>query len=151
MKHTSIIFQISVWLLVLSACSTYSDQDKQQFDTKIKDYLTKKKIKCLRSDSGLYYTIIEPGEGKIIQYLDSVSFTYSGTFLNDKKFDEQKKPVQFAVKDLIGAWKEIMLELKPGATAFIVAPPHLGYGQHQLDDIPANSILAYTLTIHHVK
>jgi FKBP-type peptidyl-prolyl cis-trans isomerase FkpA len=151
MKKARLFFQISLLLLIASACSTYSDQDKQQFDKKIQDYLTKKKIKCLRSDSGLYYTIIEPGEGKIIQYLDSVSFTYSGTFLNDKKFDEQKKPVQFAVKDLIGAWKEIMLELKPGATAFIVAPPHLGYGQHQLDDIPANSILAYTLTIHHVK
>jgi FKBP-type peptidyl-prolyl cis-trans isomerase len=55
------------------------------------------------------------------------------------------------VKDLIGAWKEIMLELKPGATAFLIAPPYLGYGQHELDDIPANSILVYTLTIHNVK
>jgi FKBP-type peptidyl-prolyl cis-trans isomerase len=55
------------------------------------------------------------------------------------------------VKDLIGAWKEIMLELKPGAKAFLVAPPSLGYGDRQLDDIPANSILVFNMEVVGVK
>lgn len=145
-----ILFFLAI-TLSLVACKTYSEEEKQSFDTQIKSYLDKEGLKCERSESGLYFNIIEPGEGITIRYLDSVSFTYKGSFLTGEVFDEQKKPVQFAVKDLIGAWKEIMLELKPGAKAFLVAPPHLGYGEHSLEDIPANSILVYEMAIHEVK
>ena len=136
---------------ILVGCKTYNEEEKQSFDGKIKTYLEKKGINCLRSDSGLYYTILEPGEGKNIQFEDIVSFSYTGSFINGQKFDQQKKPVEFAVKNLIGAWKEIMLELKSGAKVFLVAPPQLGYGEHELDDIPANSILVYEITVHGVK
>lgn len=145
-----ILFFLTITHLLFS-CKTYSDEEKQTFDQQIKSYLDKEGLKCERSESGLYFNIIEPGEGNTIRYLDSVSFTYKGRFLSGEVFDEQKKPVQFAVKDLIGAWKEIMLELKPGAKAFLVAPPHLGYGDRALDDIPANSILVYEMAIHEVK
>lgn len=138
-------------LIAITSCKTYSEEDKKNFDQQIKDYLSKKGIECLRSDSGLYYKIIAPGEGENIRFQDVVSFSYKGTFLTGEVFDEEKKPVEFAVKDLIGAWKEIMLELKPGAKAFLIAPPHLGYGDRKLDDIPANSILVYELEIHNVK
>lgn len=140
-----------VCALTLFACKTYSEEDKKNFDAQIKNYLKEKNISCERSESGLYYQIIEPGEGENIQYLDSVTFTYKGTFLDGNNFYSPKEPVTYAVKDLIGAWKEIMLELKPGAKAFLVAPPHLGYGDRKLDDIPENSILVFEMEIHAVK
>ena len=138
-------------IIALSSCKTYSDDDKKTFDQQIKEYLTKKRIKCLRTDSGLYYKIIEPGKGEKIRFLDIVSFSYKGSLLNGEVFDNQKEPVEFEVKELIGAWKEIMLELKPGSKAYLVAPPHLGYGDRKLDDIPANSILVFELSIAKVK
>jgi FKBP-type peptidyl-prolyl cis-trans isomerase FkpA len=146
--------KIVLLLLVLvsfTACRTYSEDDKQSFDTQIKTYLEKKGIECERSESGLYYKIIEEGEGEYIKFTDVVSFTYKGEFLDGEVFDNEKKPVDFMVKDLIGAWKEIMLELKPGAKAFLVAPPSLGYGDRQLDDIPANSILVFNMEVVGVK
>ena len=137
--------------LILGACQTYNDQDKTQFDKKIQAYLKRKKINCTRSDSGLYYKILDPGSGDYIKFQDEVSFTYHGTLIDGTVFSDQKKPISFNVRELIAAWKEIMLELKPGAKAFLVAPPQLGYGDYKLDDIPQHSILIYNLEIREVK
>ena len=113
--------------------------------------LKKEKITCKRSSSGLYFKILEEGQGEQIRYSDIVSFTYRGTLLNGKVFDKQDEPVEFEVKQLIGAWKEIMLELKPGGKAFLVAPPHLGYGEHELAHIPPHSILVFELEVKNVR
>jgi FKBP-type peptidyl-prolyl cis-trans isomerase FkpA len=145
------VLVFTILMLTLISCKTYSDEDKSQFDQQIRDYLKKEKIDCERSSSGLYYKIIEEGEGEFIRYSDIVSFTYKGTLLNGKVFDEQTEPVEFEVRQLIAAWKEIMLELKPGGKAFLVAPPQLGYGEHKLDDIPQHSILVFELEVKNVR
>lgn len=147
MKYLSLLFVI----LSFTACKTYSDEDKLNFDKQIKSYLEKKDIKCTRSSSGLYFKITDPGEGEFIKFTDVVTFKYKGTLLNGTVFDKQDEPVEFRVSQLIGAWKEIMLELKPGGKAFLVAPPSLGYGDRNLEDIPANSILVFELEVVSVK
>jgi len=141
----------SLLLILVASCKTYSDEEINDFDRQIERYLKKEGIQCERTESGLYYKIIEQGKGENIKFQDIVTFSYKGTFLDGKVFDAPKEPVEFAVKDLIGAWKEIMLELKPGAKAFLVSPPQLGYGSHELDDIPPNSILVFEMEIHSVK
>ena len=137
--------------MALFSCKTYSEDDKKQFDLQIQEFLKEENISCERSSSGLYFKILDEGEGDNIRYSDIVSFTYRGTLLNGKVFDEQKDPVEFEVRQLIGAWKEIMLELKPGGKAYLVAPPHLGYGEHELDHIPKNSILVFELEVKNVR
>ena len=137
--------------IILAACTTYSEDEKNEFDERIEKYLNKKKIKCKRSSSGLYYKIVDPGEGELIKLKDRVQFTYKGTFLNGKVFDEQTEPVEFDVQSLIGAWKEVMLYLRPGGKAFLVTPPQLGYGEHDLDDIPPNSVLVFELEVKSVR
>jgi FKBP-type peptidyl-prolyl cis-trans isomerase len=137
---------------LLAACGpTYSDEDLSNFDKEITEYLKKKDIECTKSGSGLYYKILEQGDGKEIMYKDEVSFTYKGEFLDGKVFDEQTEPVTFKVDVLIAAWKEVMLELNEDGKAFLVAPPSLGYGTHDLEDIPKNSILVYELHVTSVK
>lgn len=139
-------------LILLTACQTYSDDDKKGFDKEIQAHLDKEGIECERSSSGLYFKIIEPGEGELIKYQDKVEFTYKGTLLDGTVFDEQlEETVEFNVRELIGAWKEIMLELRAGGKAFLVAPPQLGYGDRELEDIPANSILVFEMAIIAVK
>jgi len=137
--------------IILASCTTYSEDEKNEFDERIEKYLKKKKIKCKRSSSGLYYKIVDPGEGELIKLKDRVQFTYKGTFLNGKVFDEQTEPVEFDVQSLIGAWKEVMLYLRPGGKAFLVTPPQLGYGEHDLDDIPPNSVLVFELEVKSVR
>ncbi|GAB5417816.1 MAG: hypothetical protein Crog4KO_24360 [Crocinitomicaceae bacterium] len=138
-----------IGLFILS-CTTYNDDQKNEFDNKIEAYLKKKKIECKRSSSGLYYKILEPGEGDLIKLKDEVTFTYKGNLLNGKVFDERKEPVTFKVQELIGGWKEVMLYLRPGGKAYLVCPPQLGYGEHELENIPANSILVFELEVKSV-
>lgn len=145
MKFSAFIF---LGVLLIAGCKTYSDEQKEEFDDRIEAYLNKKGIKCSKSESGLYYNILEEGEGNLIILKDKVKFKYKGWLLNGKVFDEQlSEPVEFYVEELIGAWKEIMLKLRPGGKAYIVAPPQLGYGEHDLDDIPPNSILVFELEV----
>lgn len=135
-------------VFLLTGCTTYSEEQKEEFDGRIEKYLKKKGIKCQRSESGLYYKILEEGEGNLIILKDKVKFKYKGWLLSGKVFDEQlEEPVEFFVEELIGAWKEIMLKLRPGGKAYLVAPPQLGYGEHDLDDIPPNSILVFELEV----
>jgi FKBP-type peptidyl-prolyl cis-trans isomerase FkpA len=145
------IFNTIFLLTFIFGCQTYSESDKETFDSKIKSYLSQKGIACSKSNSGLHYKIINPGEGAFIKYQDSLQFTYKASLLNGKTVDEQKEQVQFAVKDLIAAWKEIVLELKPGAEVFMIAPPQLAYGEYKLDSIPENSILQFEMKILGVK
>jgi FKBP-type peptidyl-prolyl cis-trans isomerase len=148
MKHISLL----ILFAVLSACSTYSEDDLKGFDEKIQDYLKTEKIECEKSSSGMYFKILEQGEGRKIQFTDRVVFKYKGELLDGTVFDDQREEaVEFDVKDLIGAWKEIMLDLNEGGKAYLVAPPNLGYGTHDLDDIPKNSILVFNMEVVEVK
>ena len=140
-------FLLAFTALILTACKTYSEDEKQTFDQQIEAYLKKNNRVCERSDSGLYFQIIEQGEGRKIQYNDKVKFTYKGELLDGTVFDNRTEPVEFDVKVLIAAWQEIMLELNVGGKAYLVAPPHLGYGTHQLDDIPPQSIIVFTMEV----
>ncbi len=145
------LFYLFAILIGISSCSTYSDEELLDFDQQIERYLSEKNIECERSESGLYYKIINQGEGQKIKYKDIISFKYRGELLNGLVFDEQKDPVEFKLEQLIACWKEIILELNTGGKAFIVSPPQLGYGDHDLENIPKNSILTFEIEVTDVK
>lgn len=133
--------------IVLFSCGSYSDEELNEFDTKIQKYMKSNHIDCEKSESGLYYKIIEEGEGDFIQFTDRVSVKYKGTFMGGEKFDEQTEPIEMAVSAQINAWKELMLQLKKGSKAYMIVPPHLGYGEYEVDKIPSNSILIFELEV----
>lgn len=145
------LFYLLAILLTFNACSTYSEEDVLGFDTQINKYLSDNNIECEKSESGLYYKIVEQGAGKKVKYKDVISFKYRGELLNGLVFDEQKEPVEFKLEQLIACWKEIILELNVGGKAFIVSPPQLGYGEHDLENIPENSILTFDIEVVSVK
>lgn len=145
------LLYILILMLTVASCKTYDDDQLRDFDHQIKEYVEKNKIDCEQSETGLYYRILSEGDGERVHAKDKISFSYKGTFLDGSVFDEQKDPVSFYANDLIGAWKEIVLKLNEGGEAYLIAPPQLGYGSRNLDDIPANSILVYTLKVHQVE
>lgn len=152
--YTKSVFFLPLFsvMLIISGCKTYSEEDKQDFDTEIKSYIKKKGLIFKKSESGLYYQVINEGEGDFVKFTDEVSFTYKGTFLNGKVFDQQfeRKPVTFEVKDLIEGWKEGIMYLKKGGKAVLIVPPHLGYGDYELNAIPPNSILYFEIEVQDV-
>jgi FKBP-type peptidyl-prolyl cis-trans isomerase FkpA len=151
MKFWNATLLIGLAILAVS-CGSYSEEEKSAVDMSIQNYLATKKIKCTKSESGLYYKIIEEGEGDFIQFKDEVSFKYKGEFLDGEVFDNRMDSALTAnVTEQIAAWKELMLQLKKGSKAFMVVPPHLGYGPYEIPAIPSNSILVFNLEIVDVK
>ncbi len=132
---------------LLFSCDSYSDEELNAFDAKIEKYLKRKNIECKKSASGLYYKILEEGEGDFIQFTDKVMVTYKGSFLSGETFDEQTEPIELKVSEQINAWKEIMLQLKKGSKAYMIAPPQLGYGGYEIEKVPPNSILVFELEV----
>ena len=138
-------------IFLFVSCSTYSEQEIQDFDSEISSYIKKNKLKFIKSSSGLYYHLKKNGEGKFIQYTDSVSITYSGFLLNGKQFDYQRNSITFAVRDLIAGWKEVLLLCQKGSEIKMILPPNIAYGNNILDDIPQNSILKFDMKVWDVK
>ena len=136
---------------MMVACTTYSDQDLTSFDKTIQAHVAKKKLKLIKTDSGLYFKITKMGSGRNIRYQDSVSISYTGKLLSGKLVDIQTKPITFAVKDLIMGWKEALIMSQNGSEISMIIPPNLGYGDHKLEQIPQNAILSFDLKVWDVK
>ena len=138
-------------ILILGACSTYSEGDLKNFDKRIKEWIGQQDIPYKNTDSGLYYYFERMGQGPKIKYTDSVTVQFKGTLLDGTIFEIEKVPLTFAVNEVIIAWKELLLMSKRSAKVKIIVPPQLGYGNHKLDKIPQNSILFYEIEIIDIK
>lgn len=106
--------------------------------------------------SGLKYAIISHGDGPMIDSGKVVTVNYSGYLQDGTLFDssvERDEPIQFVVGQgqVIPGWDEGMRLLKKGDKARFIIPPQLGYGEMQLEKIPANSTLIFDTEIVDVK
>jgi FKBP-type peptidyl-prolyl cis-trans isomerase FkpA len=140
--------------LILFGCKTYSEEDHSNFESKIQQYIKKHKlIGFEKSESGLYYKIDNEGKGEYIKLTDEVTFNYEGKLLNGNIFDgeHKKNPISFQMNELIQGWQEGMMYLKPGGKMKMIVPPHLGYGDYELDKIPPHSILYFEIEVINVK
>lgn len=143
-----------LFALTVSSCSTYSEQDLKAFDNEIQAYLDSTNTEMESTEDGLYYSIIEEGEGEeYISYKDQVTFAYKGSFLNGNSFQVISKndPLSFKVKQLIIGWQDALMMLKKGGKIDIIIPPQLAYANKSTDVIPANTILRYELEVIDVK
>jgi peptidylprolyl isomerase len=106
--------------------------------------------------SGLKYAIISQGNGPVVELNKTVTVHYSGYLLNGTLFDssvERDEPIMFVVGQgqVMPGWDEGMQLLKKGDKARFIIPPQLGYGEMQLEKIPANSTLIFDTEIIDVK
>ncbi len=106
--------------------------------------------------SGLKYAIISQGNGPAVELNKTVTVHYSGYLLNGTLFDssvERDEPIMFVVGQgqVMPGWDEGMQLLKKGDKARFIIPPQLGYGEMQLEKIPANSTLIFDTEVIDVK
>ena len=106
--------------------------------------------------SGIEYAIITEGEGPAVEIGKMVTVHYSGYLQDGTLFDssiERDEPIQFVVGQgqVIPGWDEGLQLLKKGSKARFIIPPQLGYGEMQLEKIPANSTLIFDTEIIDVQ
>src|SRR5690606_22977176 len=115
-------------VFAISSCTSYSEQELKEFDLEISTYLKEKKIDAERTETGLYYHIIEEGDGPEIPFDAIITVNYKGYLTNGRAFDSQLgEPVELHLKRLVKGWREAMLYMNVGTKAQLFIPPHLGY------------------------
>ncbi len=106
-----------------------------------------------KTESGIYYEVIKPGEGAHPTIDDQVEVDYIGTLQDGTEFDSSVKRGQtakFPVKGVIQGWQEIIPMMPLGAQWKVYIPAQLGYGERGNQVIPANSVLIFDITLHQI-
>jgi peptidylprolyl isomerase len=106
----------------------------------------------VKTASGLQYKITTRGCGEQVQKGDTVKVHYTGKLTNDSVFDSSvKRNEPFSLKIgkgmVIKGWDEGIPLLHVGDKATLTIPPNLGYGNHALEGIPANSTLVFDIEV----
>ena len=108
------------------------------------------------TQTGLIYQITKPGEGAKPEPGDMVAVHYIGQLSDGTTFDnsyERGEPLTFnyGVGQVIRGWDEAIAMLREGGAAKLIVPPHLGYGNRQVLDIPPNSTLNFHIELIGIK
>lgn len=122
----------------------YVAKNEKQID----EYVAKKGLKGIKSESGLYYVITEPGTGKQATPQSNVTVAYKGYFMDGKVFDQSdEKGISFGLNQVVKGWTEGVSLLKEGGSALLIVPAKLGYGGNDYASIPGGSVLIFEVKL----
>lgn len=115
---------------------------KTYFDNLAKDAHAQVK----KTSSGLYYQIIKESTGPKPTETSTVKIDYTGKLINGNKFDSSKdrgEPSTFNLQQVIPGIREGLQLVGKGGSIRLYIPSALGYGDHNLQGIPAGSTLIF--------
>lgn len=144
-------------MLRLSMDLVANPQTQAQKDQNdIINYAIDELLDVRRTPSGLYYQILETGQGDSLKWADRVRVHYRGYFLDGTQFDSsyrREKPIEFYIGNMIHAWNEGLRLLRIGSKARLLVPSYLGYGEEGLKDdkdqfiVPPDKVLVFELEV----
>lgn len=141
-------------LFILSAVSCSKDpyDAKKQLETDealIKDFIAKNNIDATRDENGIYYQIINPGEGNITYTANtSISARYTGRLLNGNVFDQTtSNPLSFPLGGVIPGWQIGISKIQKGGKIRLLIPSVYAYGNQSAGSIPKNSVLDFDVEL----
>jgi FKBP-type peptidyl-prolyl cis-trans isomerase len=141
------LFLLIALSVALSSCTGYSEKEKEKFDQEIQNFLKKSNLSLSKTSSGVYYKLATKGTGKPILYGDKIRVMYKGKNMKGLIFDEKNTPIIYELKNLIPAWKEVLVGQNAGSVFYIATPPQMGYGSEQAGEIPPNSCLFFEIKV----
>lgn len=110
-----------------------------------------------KTDSGLYYKLIQEGSGAKAEAGKTVAVHYKGMLADGMVFDSSYNrgtPIEFplGMGQVIPGWDEGIQLLKVGDKARLVIPSELGYGSRGAGGvIPPNATLVFDVELMEVK
>jgi len=102
------------------------------------------------TESGLSYIRKKAGNGKKPSATDKVKVHYVGKLIDGKVFDssvERGEPITFALNQVIAGWTEGLQLMDEGSKYILYIPHNLAYGERQVGDIPAGSLLVFEVEL----
>ena len=109
----------------------------------------------VKTDSGLLYREVRPGEGDSPTANQVVTVHYRGTLIDGTRFDgtyERDQPATFPIGSVIPGWAEALQLMKPGAKWEVFIPAELAYGADgSAPAIPPAAALAFEIELLEVQ
>ena len=117
-------------------------------DSVIQAYIKKHHIPAVKHPSGLYYQIINPGNGRAATETSTVQVNYEGKLPDETIFDQTNgHPATLPLNGVIPGWTKGIPLIKTGGKILLLIPSALGYGQQASGPIPANSVLIFNVEL----
>lgn len=115
-------------------------------------YIAKNNLTAKRSDSGLYYVILNQGTGANPTATANVTVAYKGYYTNGNVFDQSNTAgISFGLNQVIKGWTEGMQYFKTGGNGILLIPAHLGYGSNDYNGIPGGSVLIFDVKLNSIN
>lgn len=100
--------------------------------------------------SGLQYEVLKPGFGLPPIKTQKVAVNWTLDLLNEDgipvAFDSSNADTM-QVSQMIPAWNEAIVAMKPGSVWKLFVPPQLGYGDLPAEGVPPNSLMIFRLEL----
>ncbi|TLX74691.1 peptidylprolyl isomerase [Labilibacter sediminis] len=122
----------------------------------IKEYIERNELQMKETKTGLWYQIIEKGEGALAKKGDVVKIAYDVSLLDGEMCYSSDslglKSFLIGQGGVESGLEEGILLLRKGSKATFIMPPHRAYGLVGDDDkIPGRSILVYTVEVKELE
>ncbi len=101
-----------------------------------------------RTETGLFYEVVEMGDGDVPGPNDTVRIHYRGSLITGETFDssyERGEPAEFPVTGVIPGMSEALQMLPVGTEAILYIPSDLGYGDRGAGNIPPGATLIFEI------
>ncbi|MDX2246277.1 MAG: FKBP-type peptidyl-prolyl cis-trans isomerase [Bacteroidia bacterium] len=166
-KSILLVFSLSI-IFFLSACSEKKPSESESADVsapaavgksqaeiddeKIQAYLKANGITNVQStETGLYYTIENPGTGEHPTVNSQVIMHYRGVTLNGDVFDssyDSGEPLDYPLSNLILGWRQGVPLIGRGGKATLYIPSALAYGPNARSSlIGPNEVLIFDVEL----
>ncbi|MDE5788269.1 MAG: FKBP-type peptidyl-prolyl cis-trans isomerase [Bacteroidaceae bacterium] len=109
-----------------------------------------KKAGVQKLDNGVYYEIIEEGNGEIPADTSRVKVHYEGRLINDTIFDSsyrRNEPTTFRCNQVIPGWTNALTHMPAGSKWKVYIPQEQAYGDREAGQIKPFSALVFTIEL----
>ena len=140
----------------LAGAAERAKQQAAQKRTKYETLIKQKFPNAVKTENGIFYTIIKEGKGVKAQTGKTLTMKYKGSLLDGTVFDDSDmhEPLKFVAGagQLIAGFDQQAVQMAVGEKRTIVIPPELGYGSRGAGGvIPPDSYLIFELELLSVK
>lgn len=137
-------------LALIVACNKglSPEEQKQEDDSIIKDYIAENSLDAQKTSSGLYYVVEESGTGNYPVASDDVRVRYKGYYTSGEVFDESDPAgITFNLQGVIEGWTEGIPKFKEGGEGILLIPSALAYGEEGSGSVPPNTVLIFDVEL----
>lgn len=138
--------------------TTYSAAEELAMRNAYLDSLVVKDYDIDTTAAGVYYVVIEEGEGELAKEGDTLTVGYAGYYIDGYMFDsseihfpEGKMKFVLGTDPMIDGWNDGMKVMNKGAKMQFIIPSELAYGEKGYLSVPPYQTLVFVIKLYEIQ